>query len=221
MGRFINADAFTSTGQGLLGNNMFAYCGNNPVNYEDPSGCFAGTAVFPVCWGGVDSPLKLGPYNSEDEAAQAFAEYVYSKSQYIRYEYGTEIYKITKSGSIFFYFNYPSTGEPHSVRVGYPVPDGAIMVAYAHTHPNSDGFSITDINIAKEYRWDAYVVGPGKILKKYCVASNSYLEIGTISSRELTLLDKQILVSLFSDSWNHHILEGCKFHCDEKVWPSF
>ena len=36
--RFLNADAFASTGQGLLGNNMFAYCGNNPVNYEDPSG---------------------------------------------------------------------------------------------------------------------------------------------------------------------------------------
>ena len=27
-----------STGQGLLGNNMFAYCGNNPVNCYDPSG---------------------------------------------------------------------------------------------------------------------------------------------------------------------------------------
>jgi len=39
-GRFINADAFAATGQGLLGNNMFAYCGNNPVNYCDSSGAF-------------------------------------------------------------------------------------------------------------------------------------------------------------------------------------
>ena len=31
LGRFVNADAFASTGQGILGNNMFAYCGNNPV----------------------------------------------------------------------------------------------------------------------------------------------------------------------------------------------
>ena len=38
IGRFINADALVSTGQGLLGNNMFAYCGNNPVNRSDPSG---------------------------------------------------------------------------------------------------------------------------------------------------------------------------------------
>ena len=37
-GRFLNADALTSTGQGILGNNMFAYCGNNPICYADNSG---------------------------------------------------------------------------------------------------------------------------------------------------------------------------------------
>ncbi len=40
IGRFINADAFASTGQGLLGNNMFAYCGNNPVCRYDVGGMF-------------------------------------------------------------------------------------------------------------------------------------------------------------------------------------
>ena len=38
MGRFLNADALVSTGQGVLGNNMFAYCRNNPVSYCDPTG---------------------------------------------------------------------------------------------------------------------------------------------------------------------------------------
>ncbi len=38
VGRFINADVYTTTGQGFIGNNMFAYCGNNPVNRVDPSG---------------------------------------------------------------------------------------------------------------------------------------------------------------------------------------
>ena len=38
IGRFINSDAFVATGQGLLGNNMFAYCGNNPVSRYDPTG---------------------------------------------------------------------------------------------------------------------------------------------------------------------------------------
>ena len=40
IGRFINADSYVSTGQGIVGYNMFAYCGNNPVNASDPMGDF-------------------------------------------------------------------------------------------------------------------------------------------------------------------------------------
>ena len=35
IGRFLNADKYISTGRGLLGYNMFAYCLNNPVNMID------------------------------------------------------------------------------------------------------------------------------------------------------------------------------------------
>ena len=35
VGRFINADGYVSTGQGILGNNMFAYCINNPISFFD------------------------------------------------------------------------------------------------------------------------------------------------------------------------------------------
>ena len=38
IGRFINADALVSTGQGFIGNNMFTYCLNNPVNMADYNG---------------------------------------------------------------------------------------------------------------------------------------------------------------------------------------
>jgi RHS repeat-associated protein len=38
IGRFLNADAYASTGQGLLGNNMFAYCLNNPICRIDIGG---------------------------------------------------------------------------------------------------------------------------------------------------------------------------------------
>ena len=35
---FINADSYTSTGQNFLGQNMFAYCLNNPILGYDPTG---------------------------------------------------------------------------------------------------------------------------------------------------------------------------------------
>ena len=37
-GRFINADSYGGSIGGLLGHNVFAYCGNNPVMMSDPSG---------------------------------------------------------------------------------------------------------------------------------------------------------------------------------------
>ena len=38
--RFLNADGYVATGQSILGNNMFSYCDNNPVNREDSTGHF-------------------------------------------------------------------------------------------------------------------------------------------------------------------------------------
>ena len=39
--RFINADSYASTGQGLVGYNAFAYCLNNPIAYADSIGTTA------------------------------------------------------------------------------------------------------------------------------------------------------------------------------------
>ena len=38
IGRFINADGYVSTGQGIIGYNMYVYCGNDPINRVDPFG---------------------------------------------------------------------------------------------------------------------------------------------------------------------------------------
>ena len=38
IGRFISADVLLSTGQGVIGNNSYAYCRNNPVNRKDGKG---------------------------------------------------------------------------------------------------------------------------------------------------------------------------------------
>ena len=53
--RFLNADGYVSTGQGMTGNNMFAYCENNPINRSDPSGMFWKEIgnFFKNAWNGI------------------------------------------------------------------------------------------------------------------------------------------------------------------------
>ena len=70
IGRFISADNYPSTGQGLTGNNMFAYCGNNPVAREDEGGEFwnfvIGAAVGGIIGGitaAVSSYVETGEVN--------------------------------------------------------------------------------------------------------------------------------------------------------------
>ena len=62
VGRFLNADALLSTGQGVLGYNMYAYCGNNPVCRADSTGSsWKGfwawlTGLFSSCTGSSSDP---------------------------------------------------------------------------------------------------------------------------------------------------------------------
>lgn len=57
--RFINADSYASTGQGIAGTNMFAYCNNNPVIFLDSEGEFA-LAISVIAWLFVDLVISFG-----------------------------------------------------------------------------------------------------------------------------------------------------------------
>ena len=59
MGRFISADNYPSTGQGLTGNNMFAYCGNNPVDRCDSQG-----TLWEIVIAGVIASVVSGVSNA-------------------------------------------------------------------------------------------------------------------------------------------------------------
>ena len=61
--RFINADKYASTGDGLLSYNMFAYCSNNPVNYSDPSGEAVNNRPMLINDGGSNSVLEKGVHS--------------------------------------------------------------------------------------------------------------------------------------------------------------
>ena len=65
-GRFLNADGYASTGQGLLGYNMYTYCGNNPVNRVDPAGQFWITVLVAIVVV-VASTMTLSSCSSNNE----------------------------------------------------------------------------------------------------------------------------------------------------------
>ena len=61
-GRFVNADGYISTGTGLLGYNMYAYCNNNPVMNVDPKGKWTisvGVSGYAVFIGGISYSYNL------------------------------------------------------------------------------------------------------------------------------------------------------------------
>ena len=228
--RYLNADGYVSTGQGILGNNMFAYCGNNPVNNCDPSGQFfisallvgglvLGSALLLSGCSAKPEP-KPEPYKSADDAARAFSEQVYSSSAYIRHEYSTEIYSRTVKGETTYNYNPPRAGKPHSASVGNSTPKGTKVVAYAHTHPNSNVFSGADIRAAENLKIDAYVVGPNLELQRYSLSSASTTNLGGISPIALTDAQRSSLVTEFQVSWDAHIAAGCDFDCGSMTWPT-
>jgi len=53
VGRFINADIYMSTGQGVLGNNSYAYCANNPTSRVDDEGEFFNTICGAILGGAI------------------------------------------------------------------------------------------------------------------------------------------------------------------------
>ena len=61
VGRFISSDVLLSTGQGVLGHNAYAYCGNNPVVRADHGGQFWETIFDIISLGASIVEVCLNP----------------------------------------------------------------------------------------------------------------------------------------------------------------
>ena len=68
VGRFISPDQCISTGQGVLSFNMYAYCGNNPVNMADPTGKI-GIWTF-LAISGIFATILSIPSSEKQEATE-------------------------------------------------------------------------------------------------------------------------------------------------------
>lgn len=98
MGRFISADSYISTGQGVLGTNMFAYCGNNPITRKDPSGQGWIAAIFITVVAVVVTAIivKGVADNKIDNSGANDAEKVLAKKDYIAAYQVNQAKKITE-----------------------------------------------------------------------------------------------------------------------------
>ena len=85
--RFINADSYASTGQGLIGHNMFAYCSNLPISTIDLDGHVSVKATMEALWGGYTATVvksamdqKTGLVNGQ--GMQPYSNDAFGKSTY-------------------------------------------------------------------------------------------------------------------------------------------
>lgn len=227
-GRFVNSDTYITTGSGITNGNTYTYCNNTPIPLIDPNGTSVRGVLIAAVVGavaGITNAIVKGStlgYSSPEKAAKAFSQSVYSQSRYVRHEYGAAIYSKKVFGATRYYHNKPTAGSPHGVSIPISVPAGAKLVATAHTHPNSNKFSSTDMASATQFAIDSYVVGPDLNVQKYNHATGEVTIIGTISLVQLSKEQREQLRAEFEASWYDHIASGDAngFDCSNIPWPT-
>ena len=211
----------------MVGTNMFAYCGNNPIDFCDLSGMryILSTSVNKEtaterAYSGnhmCGRPATTA-YYSESDAAMAFANETFSSSMYVRHEYISTIYSYQYYGRTVYRYTTPQSGSPHSADVSSSVPEGTSITAYAHTHPIYNEFSRKDKDVA--IKMNAYVVGPNRLLQKYDATTMRISPHGSVSPRQLLSPEKNALRNQFQASWDNHVASGCKKGCGLMRWPN-
>ena len=153
IGRFINSDG--QLNGGFLGNNMFAYCGNNPVNRVDQTGeawkyILLMLTPIPGPWVlgliaeiKVSSDMKNGEgYDTMEDAVVAWAEVYSKKTSEDEVEYGAIILSKEINGKTYYYMGKTRKGFSHtcwnSFVLGYMFHTGK-MEGFIHTHPTMGG----------------------------------------------------------------------------------
>ena len=249
--RFVNADKLHGDISNALTLNRYSFCNGDPANGIDPTGFvkergnvstgkfymvtladeYVDYSVASHLVSSVNYDQAIyGGYISANLAAIDFAKNYYKSGMYVRFEYSGVIVQID---SLYYYTNV-QLESPHSCpNINMQISSDATLVAYIHTHPNSEQFSDNDINYAKRYKCDAYVVVPSGKIKRYYNSSGKTLDVetyGDINWNELSVKDKEYLEIACQDKWEKHLddeIEASRqnkntFKCYENIesWPN-
>ena len=194
-GRFVNADGYVSTGTGMLGYNMFAYCNNNPVMNVDPTGDFPWLALIAVaalivttlsfssCSAPVENTTKnisveAEKFDTVEDAVRDFGNNYFYDSIRSDQEYGTIIYEEQEGDQIYYTYSVVSIGDVDGLTHYFP--NGKKSVARVHTHGrytlgSSDMyFSEKDINNVTDSDVVTYLITPAKQIRYYDPTTDKY-----------------------------------------------
>ena len=191
--RFVNGDGYASTGQGILGYNMFAYCLNNPVNKVDLNGSDPGDLFDTMDEAAIDFAKYINQ-TSIDQNVE-FASYIYTKS--VTVNETTKYYNpnllgksslswlwkiifgnrssisVTKKVKVTKYtYRYPKRGNRDTSRAPRNIFWLHNKVAQLHTHAGynydlkGERFSVDDYQLSIKENIPSYLVTPsGKLWK--------------------------------------------------------
>ena len=182
--RFLNADAFASTGQGVLSKNMFSYCLNNPINMVDRSGNKPGDLFATVDAAARDAAVymvELGTFEDDWEYATSiysakhvipYVQTIETKYQLFGFSWSTYTSTLQfKTITRYTYKTVTTDREADSVVVPN-APRFKTRVAGVHSHPfvpntKSYEFSPKDEAWSKAAEVPLYLLTPNGYLRKY------------------------------------------------------
>jgi len=144
VGRFINADSYISTGQGVTGNNMFAYCLNNPIMFMD----YAGTR--PIASNLIEDE------NTKDRNSSFAYMYNYDKKRFLAKftEINEEGFKVHLKDAEPLWDNYAKSVD---VQTLYDELSAYLCDEYYNNYGKEFLFSNECVSYEIEYHMDAYM----------------------------------------------------------------
>ena len=180
--RFISPDVYISTGQGIIGYNMFAYCNNNSVNKQDNDGTDPGDLKDTIDDAAIDAAGYMAKYTLENGWEYATAIYSVSttivsirlitKTYRLFGRKRTIKYRVIVRTTITKYTYKKVVTDKDSSKVREPrAPLFRKRVAIVHTHPKGGWEGITtfspkDEEVASKLNILVYVHGPDGTLRR-------------------------------------------------------
>ena len=197
-GRFLNADGLISTGTGLLGYNMYAYCNNNPVMYIDRQGKSLFAILALVVIGGLvlslsscditdggsleNTPMDPRPddvtyHDNPQDAITEGINYVINESRKSNWsrEYGVAIVQYNES----YYVDKRNDGGGNDMKCYIPVPDfddkhyKLIAIIHSHAKAQQEPFKADDYDGGD---WETYSKIYHKTVESYIIDYERHTE---------------------------------------------